>query len=123
MRPVSDPTLPAGTVVNGRGFRDGKHVFPIGFKSGNKDADVCLLAADVIALERDYPSLVDPARRCKYVCEVIEGRDARNEPCAQFRVICADLPDEPIVADRPTPVWKQIETRFEREAPYRVAMC
>ncbi|CEO96733.1 unnamed protein product (mitochondrion) [Plasmodiophora brassicae] len=88
--------LSLGTVVNGRGFRDGKHVFPIGFKS-----------------ERDYPSLVDPARRCKYVCEVIEGRDARNEPCAQFRVICADLPDEPIVADRPTPVWKQIETRLD----------
>ncbi|KMS93455.1 hypothetical protein BVRB_031310, partial [Beta vulgaris subsp. vulgaris] len=57
---------------------------------------------------RDYPSLSDPSRRCKYLCEVLQ-EDGR----VRFKVTCADLPDEPIIADKPTHVWKQIETRLD----------
>ena len=71
-------------------FHSSRNIFPIGFKS-------C----------REYTSMVDPNRRCDYICEILDGG---HSPI--FKVTCQDDPGNPIVKDASSGAWIDVFKRI-----------
>jgi len=55
--------------------------------------------------------MVDPDRKCKYYCEVLDGAAKPH-----FRVTCEDEPMKPIVRDTPSGVWLVVEKRINEKS-------